>query len=93
MRYRGKPVIVDAIQWTGSNVQEVVDFVVEMLPSGLKSVRFDYVDDAPTTFTMSAQDGAAILTAAGDDWIVFGADGKVGAVKPDVFARTYDPET
>lgn len=95
MRYFVKPVIVDAIQWSGSNVQEVVDFVAGNMPpgNGLKSVRFEYAGDAPTTVTVSTQDGAAILTASGDDWVVCGADGRISAVKPDVFAATYDLES
>lgn len=95
MRYLAKPVIVDAIQWSGSNVQEVIDFVTRNMPpgNGLKSVRFEYADDVPTTMTVSTQDGAAILTASGDDWVVCGADGRISVVNAGVFAATYDLNT
>ena len=94
MKYRVKPVIVGAIQWTGANVQEVVDFITQNLSreQSLKSVRFDYAVES-TTVTVSTQDQVgAVMTAAIDDWIVW-ADGKISSVKPDVFTATYDPES
>jgi len=95
VRYHVKPEVVDAVQWVGTNVQEVVDFITQSMPpgSGLKSVRFEFSDNVPTTLTVSTQDGAAVLTANGNDYIMRDASGKVVAIKADVFTATYDPET
>lgn len=94
MTYRTKSVNVDAVQLGGSSIQEVIDFVLRNVSPAneLKSVRFDSVVDgsAPTTVTFFMRDDATILIASDDDWIVRTSDGKVGIVKADVFAATYE---
>jgi len=98
MKYHVKPVVVvvEAVQWTGTNVQEVVEFLTRVISAdnGLRTVRLEYTDGASPTLTVGQlrHDGAAVLTVVGGDWVVCGPDGKVVAVDPDVFAATYEPE-
>ncbi len=94
MRYRIKPMFVDAVQWVGDNTQEAVDFVIanNRTSRGLKSVQTEYNDDSPaalTTLTIFMQDGSTI-TAARGDWVVCGEDGQVRSLSSGIFSATYD---
>lgn len=91
-KYRNKPVEVDAIQWTGSNIQDVSSFLASNV-SPMSGMYIEYVSGSATTITVDAgASNAAVATAAINDWFVC-SGGNVGAMKPDVFAATYDPET
>lgn len=92
-QYRKKPVIIEAIQWIGSNLREVIAFT----------------DGPPDTRTMHAQmawddysdlvdrDGLKIHTLEGKmlanvgDWIIKGVKGEFYPCKPEIFAATYEP--
>jgi hypothetical protein len=96
MRYRVKPVHVDAIRWDGDNFQEIVGFVIEGSLAGrvLKSVKIDYGVDAdapptPTVLTVTMHDGSTITTAVGD-WVVRGDDLQIRSLSSNVFSATYD---
>lgn len=79
MRYTKKPVTIEAVQWTGENYEEMRRFV----PFGVR--RFD-------------ADGLHIKTLEGDmyaaqgDYIIKGVQGEFYPCKPDIFAKTYQPE-
>ncbi|HKM28317.1 MAG TPA: DUF2829 domain-containing protein [Anaerovoracaceae bacterium] len=92
MRYRKKPVVVEAIKWTGGNLDKVEEFVGE-------SLIYDYNDSA-----WQAGEGAPFIdvkikTLEGEmstsygDWIIKGVNGEFYPCKPDIFKKTYDEET
>ena len=78
MKYRKKPVIVEAIQWDGMNLHPIEDdFVGRVL--------------AVTTrdeLIIETLEGA--MKAAVGDWIIRGVRGEFYPCKPDVFAQTYE---
>jgi hypothetical protein len=76
MRYRKKPVEIQAIQFLGSNYEEIRIFIgKETLCSDLSIV-------IPTLEgEMVAQKG---------DFIIKGAHGEFYPCKPDIFAETYE---
>lgn len=91
MKFRKKPVVIDAIQWTGRNLKEIIQF------SGLhKSAETkwplweDYED-------VVKREGLKIFSLEGrmdaniGDWIIKGVNGEFYPCKPDVFEKTYEP--
>lgn len=75
-KYRKKPVEVDAVQWTGNNVDEIEEF-------GSLDVWFNENELYVITLegTMKASVG---------DYIIKGVHGEFYPCKPDIFAKTYE---
>lgn len=76
MKYRKKPVVIEAVQWTGNNRDELVRFMGVV----------GFTGGNPTISTMEGE-----LTASVGDWIIKGVKGEFYPCKPDIFAATYDP--
>ena len=76
-RYRKRPVVIDACQWTGDNLSEVLTFVGETrLPC----------DNEDRLYITTLEGG---LWASVGDFIIRGLAGEFDSCKPDIFARTY----
>ena len=84
-QYRKKPVVIDAIRWTGSNAGDIWEFCptaeVHRIPEEPSTPAEGRVVIHTLEGSMSAQIG---------DWIVRGVKGEYYPVKPDIFAATYD---
>ena len=91
MKFRKKPVIIEAIQWNGENEEDIKKFTNGQAKFE-KSVG-------------GSQDGAGFLqqytrltihTLEGDhlaligDWIIKGVKGEFYPCKPDIFGATYE---
>jgi hypothetical protein len=83
-RYRKKPVVVEAVQWDGTNYPEVANFIEW---NDLKSVGFSNLGTNEITIHTLEGD----MTASRGDYIVKGVDGEFYPCKPDIFKKTYDP--
>lgn len=92
MKFRKKPVAIEAIQWTGKNLAEVLEFTG-------KSPRFDewfdsfscyskHVVDSGNKFKIFTLEG--VMTADVGDWVIRGVRGEHYPCKPDIFAETYE---
>ena len=79
MKFRKKPVTIEAIQWNGSNVTELYAFT-----KGVDDVR--YSDD---TLIIPTLEGDMVATKG--DWIIKGIKGEYYPCKPDIFEATYEP--
>ena len=86
MKYKKKPVIIDAIQWTGDNVSEVLDFVGHL---DIQMSNHDVDGIMKTELYINTLEG--VMHASVDDWIIKGIRGEFYPCKPDVFKETYDP--
>jgi len=82
-RYRKRPVVVSAIQWNGSNTDEVSDFI------GTTPLFGDLPDAAGIGVCIQTREGN--MWAYPGDWIIRGVKGEFYPCKPDVFAATYEP--
>lgn len=78
MRYRKKPVIIDAIQWTGDNYMEI-DLFVDAAHRTYPSLGIVCIDTLEGT--MEANPG---------DFIIKGVNGEFYPCKPDIFEKTYE---
>jgi len=82
-QFRKKPVVIHAVQWTGSNVDEILDFICAKA-------------DARRVNVGGIQNGIAIETLEGTmianpgDWIIRGLKGEFYPCKPDIFEASYD---
>lgn len=82
MRYRKKPVEVEAFKWTGGQDQaEDPVWFVEAFKAGVVSVRYPYL--YIDTFE-------GIHTANPGDYIIRGVKGELYPCKPDIFEATYE---
>lgn len=80
MRFRKKPIVIDAVQHKASEqpccfAQDVIDG------------RMRYVEDG----SVLIQTLEGVMQAQPGDWIVRGVKGELYPVKPDIFAATYEP--
>lgn len=90
MKYRKKPVIIEAVQYNGINVQEIENFVG-------KKLQIEFETDASHQATNSAQVYSIIIpTLEGDmkatpnDYIIKDVKGEFYPCKPDIFEQTYE---
>lgn len=83
---KAKPVVIEAVEYTGYNIVEVQQFVGKKLDG-------DFYDAPNHNATMSI----TIPTLEGDmkaipgDYIIKGVKGEFYPCKPDIFKQTYDP--
>ena len=84
MKYRKKPVVIEAVQWDGSNVDEVLGLT---LCSG--SVRRGLGSQNSVLFIDTLE---GTMRADRNDWIIKGVKGELYPCKPDIFAATYEFE-
>lgn len=78
MKYKKKPVIIEAVQWTSRNIEEIERF------TGNKA-RYNLVLN---TFEIETLEG--IMIANVDDYIIKGIKGEFYPCKPDIFEQTYE---
>ena len=81
MRFRKKPVVVEAIQWDGdlSTVEKLMEGSI------CESVEQDLCDPALVIVTLEGK-----MRAEVGDWIIRGVKGELYPCKPDIFAQTYE---
>ncbi len=89
MKFRKKPVTIDAVKWTGANLKEVIDFT-GLNPSATRWSWDEYQDVVKKhglkIFTLEGHHTATI-----GDMIIKGVEGEFYPCKPDIFEKTYDP--
>lgn len=81
-RYRKRPVVIEAVQFTGHNDAEVLDFV--NLNGG---EALDPESDRPTIIIRTLEGD---MTAEARDWIIRGVKGEFYSCKPHIFELTYE---
>ena len=79
MKYRKKPVIIEAIQYTGDNYKEICDFVGKELMKSMIN---------PSEILIETLEGYHIASV--NDFIIKGVKGEHYPCKPDIFGKTYE---
>jgi hypothetical protein len=85
MKFRKKPVVIEAVQWTGRNYSDLCVW-------GGKWRSFIYGpgpgtdDDVLIIDTLEGQ-----MSASVGDWIIKGVNGEFYPCKPDIFEKSYEP--
>ena len=89
MKFRKKPVVIEAIKWDGENLREIIDF------TGLNPSAEAWTWDEYTQVVREY--GLKIFTLEGShmatigDWIIQGVQGEFYPCKSDIFEQTYEP--
>ena len=93
MKYRKKPVVVEAIQWNGTNDREMFDFLTNYEKTN------DFISTSGENFYIDhekVKGGLIIKTLEGEhiativDYIIKGVEGEFYPCKPDIFEKTYE---
>lgn len=80
MKVRKKPVEVEAVQWTGENLEELIDFCGKYLFFINSSLRdLVYIKTPEGSHRVSL-----------NDYIIKGIKGEFYPCKPDIFEATYE---
>lgn len=79
-KFRKKPVVIEAIQWTGENIVDVAEFMHSC--SGFNINKF--------TKTVIIETLEGTMSASKDDYIIKGVQGEFYPCKPDIFEQTYE---
>jgi hypothetical protein len=79
MKYRKKPVIIDAVQWDGFNLQEIKDLM------GVDTLAWKAETDSILIKTLEGN-----MEANKNDFIIKGVKGEFYPCKPDIFEMTYE---
>ncbi|HEW1296601.1 TPA: hypothetical protein VZ614_001631 [Streptococcus pneumoniae] len=77
MKYRKKPVVVEAVQWNVNNHKEVIDFAEN-------KIWFDALGN----IWIATLEGD--MVAKKGDYIIKGVQGEYYPCKLDIFAETYE---
>jgi hypothetical protein len=78
-KFRKKPVVIEAMQYTGRNALDVMGWAGD---AGLTGEVDGAVEITTLEGTMRADPG---------DWVIRGVKGELYPCKPDIFAATYEP--
>lgn len=78
-KYTKKPVEIEAEQWTGENVVEILNFCTSC---------FSYEKNGENVLAIATLEGT--MTASKGDMIIKGVQGEFYACKKDIFDMTYE---
>jgi hypothetical protein len=80
-RYRKKPVVIEAVQWTGDNIDEL--FKLEDF-----KLNYTLVNGILGVYSLEG-----VMWASVGDYIIKGVRGEFYPCKPDIFKETYEEVT
>ena len=83
MKYRKKPVVIEAVQWLGTGKSEHA----VMAFTGGVAKRSTSQHDTPV-FEITTLEGTMVAVVG--DWIIRGIKGELYPCKPDIFEATYE---
>lgn len=89
MKYRKKSVVIEAVQWTGLNLEEIKSFVGESLQYDIIDTAWE-VGKAPPHVNMIIKTLEGNHTCTKGDYIIKGIHGEFYPCKPDIFEESYE---
>lgn len=89
MRYKTKPVEIEAIQWTGLNLEEIKQFVGESLEYDILDTAWEVGKGRPHIY-IKIHTLEGDMNASVGDYIIKGLRGEFYPCKPDVFEKKYE---
>jgi len=78
MKYRKKPVVIEAIKFISNNIHDVIDFI------GVDNID-EWGEDYIVISTLEGE-----IKASVGDYIIRGVVGEYYPCKPDIFDKTYE---
>lgn len=83
MKFRSKVVEIEAIEWTGENIEQIMSFMYPDMPVYMPG--FKNSDEIIGIDTLEGR-----MIAQKGDWLIKGVKGEFYPCKPDVFAMKYE---
>lgn len=83
MKYRKKPVVIEAVQWNGAN-----HLICETFMKGSEAY-ISRENSQIGEIVIPTLEGT--MLASPGDWIIKGVNGEFYPCKPDIFEKTYEP--
>ena len=84
MKYRKKPIVIEAVQWVGDNH---IDIMKELSAQKYIDV---WVDDKTRERYLEIETLEGRMKASVGDYIIKGIRGEFYPCKPDIFEQTYE---
>lgn len=85
-KYRKKPVVIEAVQWTGDNFADLRAFTGERRFRMVNNLR----PDAPFSAQVYDELHSTWVGVAKGQWVIRGVNGEFYPIAPDVLAATYE---
>lgn len=86
-KFRKKPVVIEAWQYTGNN-----SYLFQSLSDNIKeSPVLEPAENNPTGEYLQISTLEGVMIAIVGDWIIKGVNGEFYPCKPDIFEKTYEP--
>ena len=85
LTFRKLPVEIEAIRWTGKNMEDVAKFMGTVPPP---PEIMEQLETGEATLNIETLEGEHIANIG--DWIIRGVAGEYYPCKPDIFAQTYE---
>jgi hypothetical protein len=86
MKYRKKPVVIEAEQWTGD--RNVMDSFIGLVEKPEEGNHAYYRDENKNQIIVKTLEGN--MAADIGDWIIKGVKGEFYPCKPEIFEMTYE---
>ena len=83
MKYRKKPVVIEAVQF-----KDTEETILELSELGLDPVRIDYADSSNPILKIETIGG--LMNATEGDYIIKGSQGEFYLFKQDIFEEIYE---
>lgn len=87
--YRKKPVVIQAIQWNGINLEDIKKFVGNQLEYDIIDTAWEVGKGIPFV-DMSIKTLEGKTSVSKGDYIIKGVNGEFYPCKPDIFEKTYE---
>lgn len=76
-KYRKKPVVIEAVQFTGNNVDEILEFAKD-----------SFNNPSTSEIVIPTLEGNMMVSIR--DYVIKGVNGEFYPCKPDIFDKTYE---
>ena len=90
MKYRKRPVVIEAIQYNNLNREEIVKFVGKELKQELETETAYLAGKGSPKFSLIIETLEGDHKAMPNDWIIKGVEGEFYPCKPAIFEKTYE---
>lgn len=90
MKYRKKPVVIEAVKFTYPPTEELMAFAGSVLSNITKARHMDAIASALIVTLEDGKDSQVKHVATEGDYIIKGVQGEFYACKPDIFDATYE---
>jgi hypothetical protein len=92
MKYRKKPVVIEAFKWTGGPDQtEDPEWIIEALKDGTVVIpNYEWSMARHGFLVMEINTLEGVMIAKEGDYIIKGVQGEIYPCKPDIFEATYE---